>query len=183
MRSGRWAFIYTLPTLMHMWEDILQIFADSPSQSRVVRFFLENGFGVNENGRVVCNEIEIPATQIAKATGTDRRVVDATAQTILSTPDLREVFLNMRVTPDISRVAETLGKTVITVLPINAQQKGIIGSVVKVLTDHELGIRQIFVTDPLLSEEPKLVVIVDETVPPAVYEELKSLSQVRKLII
>ena len=64
-----------------MWSDIIHEFADSPSQSKVVRFLLENGFGINNDGRVTCNGIEVPATQIAKAIGSDRRVVDATAQT------------------------------------------------------------------------------------------------------
>ncbi|MFA7050359.1 MAG: regulator of amino acid metabolism, contains ACT domain protein, partial [Patescibacteria group bacterium] len=63
-----------------MWSDIIREFADSPSQSRVVKFLLENGFGINSQGRIVCNDIEIPATHIANAIGTDRRVVDATAR-------------------------------------------------------------------------------------------------------
>jgi predicted regulator of amino acid metabolism with ACT domain len=166
-----------------MWAEILTEFADSPSQSRVVKFLLENGFGVNEQGRVVCNDIEIPATHVAKAIGTDRRVVDATAQRILAVPLLRNVFLNLRVTPDLSGVAASLNLVVITVLPQDAQEKGIVGAAVKVLTDHDISIRQIFVTDPLLSEEPRLVIIVDETIPAVVYEELKNLAQVRQLII
>ncbi len=166
-----------------MWAEILTEFADSPSQSRVVKFLLENGFGVNEQGRVVCNDIEIPATHVAKAIGTDRRVVDATAQRILAVPLLRNVFLNLRVTPDLSGVAASLNLVVITVLPQDAQEKGIVGAAVKVLTDHDISIRQIFVTDPLLSEEPRLVIIVDEKIPAVVYEELKNLAQVRQLII
>lgn len=166
-----------------MWEEILREFADSPSQSLVVRFLLENGFGINKQGRVVCNGIEIPATHIAKAIGTDRRVVDATARRILALPGMQQVFLNLRVTPDLSGVAASLNRAVITVLPKDAQQKGIVGAAVKVLTDHDIAIRQIFVTDPLLSEEPRLVIIVDEALPPVVYEELKALPQVRQLII
>jgi predicted regulator of amino acid metabolism with ACT domain len=166
-----------------MWAEILREFSDSPSQSRVARFLLENGFGVNEQGRVVCNDIEIPSTHIAKAIGTDRRVVDATVRRVLSQPNLHDVFINLRVTPDLSRVGAALDLTVITVLPKDASEKGIVGAVVKVLTDHNLGIRQIFVTDPMLSEEPRLVVIVDKRLPPVVYEKLKSLMQVRQLII
>ncbi|NLA30687.1 MAG: regulator of amino acid metabolism, contains ACT domain protein, partial [Methanomicrobiales archaeon] len=55
---------------------------------------------------------------------------------------------------------------------------------VKVLVDHDLSIRQIFVTDPYLAEEPKLVLIVDEDrVPASVYKDLKALPQVKQLII
>jgi len=52
-----------------MWSDIIHEFGDSPSQSRVVRFLLENGFGVTDDGRISCNGIEMPATAVAKATG------------------------------------------------------------------------------------------------------------------
>ncbi|MEA2034158.1 MAG: regulator of amino acid metabolism, contains ACT domain protein [Euryarchaeota archaeon] len=166
-----------------MWADILRKFSDSPSQALVVRFLLENGFSINKSGRVMCNGIELPATHISKAIGTDRRVIDATARRILTMPDICDIFLNLRVTPDLSRVAESLNLTVITVLPKDAAEKGIVGYAVKVLTDHDLSIRQIFVTDPLLSEDPKLVIIIDGEIPPVVYEELKSLPQVRQLII
>lgn len=167
-----------------MWDDISREFADSPSQTRVVRFLLENGFGVNEEGRIVCNTIEIPATHIGRALDTDRRVVDATARRILTNPTMRKIFTRMRASPDLSQVAEALGLSVITLLPKDAHQKGIVGAAVKVLVDHDLSIRQIFVTDPYLAEEPKLVMIVDEArVPPSVYEDLRALPQVKQLII
>jgi hypothetical protein len=166
-----------------MWSDIVHEFADSPSQCRVVRFLLENGFGVNEAGRIICNGIEIPATAVAKAIGSDRRVVDATARRILERPLLRDLFLNLRVTPDLSRVAESLGFSVITVLPKNASERGIVGAAVRVLSAHELSIRQIFVTDPQFSEEPKLVIIVEDPLPAGVASEIRVLPQVKQVII
>lgn len=166
-----------------MWSDIIHEFSDSPSQSRVVRFLLENGFGVNEKGRITCNGIEISATAVAKAIGSDRRVADSTAQRILSLPELREVFLNMRATPDLSNVAEALGFTVITVVPKNASERGIVGAAVKILSEHLLSIRQIFVTDPQFSEEPKLVIIIEEPLPQGVIEKIRALPQVKQVII
>jgi len=166
-----------------MWSDIIREFADSPSQTRVVRFLLENGFGVTEDGRISCNGIEMPATSVAKVIGADRRVVDSTARRILDRPVLREIFLNMRATPDLSRVAETLGYTVITVLPKNASERGIVGAAVRVLSDYGLSIRQIFVTDPQLSEDPKLVIIVEDPLPAGVAEAIRALPQVRQVTI
>jgi len=166
-----------------MWSEIISEFADSPSQSRVVRFLLENGFGVTEDGRISCNGIEMPATAVAKAIGSDRRVVDSTAHRILERPYLRDIFLNMRATPDLSRVAESLGFTVITVLPKNANERGIVGSAVRVLSDHNLSIRQIFVTDPQFSEEPKLVIIIEDPLPNGVIEKIRALPQVKQVII
>jgi predicted regulator of amino acid metabolism with ACT domain len=166
-----------------MWTQILREFADSPSQTMVVKYFLENGLGINEKGRIVCNGIEIPATHIAKKIGTDRRVIDATAKRILSLNEIRDIFLNLRATPDLTQVADALGLAVITIYPKDAAQKGIVGAAVKVITDHNLLIRQIFVTDPVLSEDPKLVVILESNLPATVYEELRSLPQVRRIVI
>jgi uncharacterized protein len=166
-----------------MWSDIISEFADSPSQSRVVRFLLENGFGVTAGGRISCNGIEMPATAVAKAIGSDRRVVDSTARRILERPLLKDIFLNMRATPDLSRVGESLGFTIITVLPKNANERGIVGAAVRILSDHLLSIRQIFVTDPQFSEEPKLVIIVEEPLPMGVIEQIRALPQVKQVII
>jgi predicted regulator of amino acid metabolism with ACT domain len=166
-----------------MWSDIIHEFADSPSQSRVVRFLLENGFGVTEDARISCNGIEVPATAVAKAIESDRRVVDSTAHRILELPLLRDIFLNMRATPDLSRVAESLGFHVITVLPKNASERGIIGSVVQVLARYDVSIRQIFVTDPEFSEEPRLVIIIEESLPEGVVEQIRALPQVKNVII
>jgi hypothetical protein len=166
-----------------MWADIMQRFADSPAQTRVVKFLLENGFGVNQQARITCNGVEIPATHIAKVIGTDRRVVDTTGQRIINEADLRGIFLNMRVTPDLSQVADALGLTVITILPRNASEKGIVGAAVQILHKYNLGIRQIFVTDPYFSEHPRLVIIIDESLPSGVIEELRDLPQVKQLIL
>jgi predicted regulator of amino acid metabolism with ACT domain len=96
---------------------------------------------------------------------------------------LRDIFLNMRATPDLSKVAESLGFTVITVLPKNATERGIVGAAVRVLSDHELSIRQIFVTDPQFSEDPKLVIIVEDPLPAGVIEKIRALPQVRQVTI
>ena len=182
-RNNIAVYLYAPFPVVCMWSDIIHEFGDSPSQSRVVRFLLENGFGVTEDGRICCNGIEMPATAVAKAIGSDRRVVDATAKRILGRPLLRDIFLNMRATPDVSRVAESLGFTVITVLPKNASERGIVGAAVRVLADHGLSIRQIFVTDPQFSEDPKLVIVVEDPLPAGVIGQIRALPQVRQVII
>lgn len=166
-----------------MWAKILEVFSDSPSQAQVVRFLLENGLGVNYRGRVTVNGIEIPATHLSREIHTDRRVVDATVRRILEDPQIADIFLRLRATPDVSWIAESLGLTVITIMPKDAGQKGIVGDAVRVIAENDISIRQIFVTDPHLSEDPKLVIVVDDVIPPAVYESLRALPQVRKLII
>jgi predicted regulator of amino acid metabolism with ACT domain len=166
-----------------MWSLIMEEFADSPAQARVAKFLLENGFGVNDDGKVVANGVEIPATHIALAIGADRRVVDATARRILAVGALTPVFRNMRATPDLSQVAEALGLSSFTVLPRNAQEKGIVSAVLRSVQSRSLTIRQIFVTDPYFAEEPKLVVIIDGRIPKGLVEEIRALPQVKQVII
>jgi predicted regulator of amino acid metabolism with ACT domain len=166
-----------------MWSNIIREFSDSPSQNRVIRFLLENGFGVSREGKIVCNGIEIPATHIAKAIGTDRRVVDTTAQRILDSSFLQAIFTNIRATPDLSLLADPLGLSAITVLPKDAREKGIVEAAVGVITGNNLNIRQIFVTDPQLSEEPKLVIIIEGVIPGRVIEGIRKLPQVKSVIL
>jgi len=166
-----------------MWSNIIREFSDSPSQNRVIRFLLENGFGVSREGKIVCNGIEIPATHIAKAIGTDRRVVDTTAQRILDSAFLQAIFTNIRATPDLSLLTEPLGLSAITVLPKDAREKGIVEAAVGVITGNNLNIRQIFVTDPQLSEEPKLVIIIEGVIPGKVIEGIRKLPQVKSVIL
>ncbi|MCQ8894105.1 MAG: regulator of amino acid metabolism, contains ACT domain protein [Methanolinea sp.] len=166
-----------------MWSEIVREFEASPSQAKVAKFLLENGFSVNERGRVTCNGLEIPSTQVARATGTDRRVVDATTQRILTLPLHRTIFSHMRVTPDLSGVAHHLGLSVLTIYPKDASERGIVSAAVRVISDAGLSIRQIYVTDPLLSEDPRLVIIVDGDLPPSVIEGIHHLPQVRQIVL
>jgi len=165
-----------------MWSAILSCFSDSPSQSRVVRFLLENGFGVNEEGRICCNTIPIASTQVGQQVGVDRRVVDSTSKRILNSP-YRDIFLAMRATPDLTLIADKLSLSVITILPDDATKTGIVDSCIHVLSSHGIGIRQVFVTDPHLSEEPRLVIITENRIPASVIEDLRALPVVRRLIL
>jgi hypothetical protein len=52
-----------------------------------------------------------------------------------------------------------------------------------VLARHDVSIRQIFVTDPEFSEEPRLVIIVEESMPVGVIEQIRALPQVKHVTI
>lgn len=166
-----------------MWRSILEPFSDSPSQQRVIRFLLENGFGISDAGRVVVNGIEISATAIARVVGVDRRVVDTTVRRILDMEKIRRTFTHLRVTPDLTNVAKNLGLSVITILPKNAGDKNIVASAVSVLAAHDLPLRQIFVTDPYIVESPRLVIIIDGVLPATAIEELRALPAVESILL
>ena len=166
-----------------MWHEILNYFSDSPSQTMVISFLAENGLGVTTDGKIACNEIPIAATQLAKKIGVDRRVIDMTVQRILDNPALSSIFLNMRVTPDISKIAEHLGLYPITIIPKDAAEEGIIGATLEILSAEHIPLRQIFVTDPYLSETPKLVIVAEQPIPAQVISALRDLPSIKQIIL
>ncbi|HJJ47763.1 MAG TPA: regulator of amino acid metabolism, contains ACT domain protein [Methanocorpusculum sp.] len=164
-----------------MWRKILNLFADYPAQQQVVRFLLENGLGINEFGKVHANGIEITAAALARAIKVDRRVIDATILHIAEIDELRHIFTNLRVTPDITGVAMDLGLSVLTIYPKNAGDKNIVASALSVLTRYDLPLRQIFVTDPYFVERPRLVLIVEGTLPSEALTEIRRLPAVESI--
>jgi predicted regulator of amino acid metabolism with ACT domain len=166
-----------------MWHEILSYFSDSPSQAMVLSFLASNGFGVTTDGKIACNGIPVAATKVAQKIGVDRRVVDIAVQRILSNPDLSCIFLNMRATPDISTLAEYLGLYPITIIPNDATQEGIIGATVAILSAEHIPLRQIFVTDPHLSENPKLVIVAEKPIPAQIISKLRALPLIKQIIL
>jgi chorismate mutase len=66
-----------------MWAQVQKAFEGHPAQLNVARVFFGYGLRVREDGEIACGDIRIPAVQIAKEAGVDRRAVDATARVIL----------------------------------------------------------------------------------------------------
>jgi len=168
---------------MIMWQRILELFADSPSQQKVVRFLLDNGFGISNEGKVVVNGVEITTASLSRTIKVDRRVVDSTVKRIMEFPDLIPVFSHLRVTPDFTNVAKHLGLSVITIIPKNAGEKNLVATVVSVLAHYKVCLRQIFVTDPYTAELPRLVVIIDGKIPAKAIQELSGLPFVEYLFL
>ncbi|MDO5847751.1 MAG: regulator of amino acid metabolism, contains ACT domain protein [Methanocorpusculum sp.] len=169
--------------LRQMWQQIPEYFADSPSQQKVLRFLLENGFGISPNGKIAVNGIELSSAAVSRAAGVDRRVVDAAAGRIGEIEELRTIFANLRVTPDFTNVAKDLGLSVITILPKNAGDKNIVASAAGVLASFDLTLRQIFVTDSYAAENPKLVIIIDGKLPAEALGMLRELPAVKSIIL
>jgi predicted regulator of amino acid metabolism with ACT domain len=70
-----------------------------------------------------------------------------------------------------------------TIYPRNATERGIVSNAVRIVSEAGLSIRQIYVTDPLLSEDPKLVIIIEGDFPPFVIETVRHLPQVRNIVL
>jgi predicted regulator of amino acid metabolism with ACT domain len=166
-----------------LWSQIERYFKDLPAQLKVAKLLFERGFQVREDGKVVSGGIEIPHTQIAKEVGVERRAVDSTVQTILSKPELKRIYTNLRQACSLRDVAREFNLGVIVFVPENAQQKGIIANVTRKVTEKGLSIRQALAEDPSISAQPKLTLIIEGEIPPELISEIRKLPGTRSITV
>ena len=166
-----------------MFEAIMEKFEGSPGQQAVVKLLLERGFSVNEAGRVVSGQIEIPNTQVAAEAGVDRRVVDTTTDAILADAELERIFRNISQIPSLMDLAPLLDLTVLTIAVRSAGESGIIAEITGLLAEREITIRQAVSEDPEFTDEPRLHIITEQQVPGDLLTELSNLDVVRSIEI
>jgi len=164
-----------------MFDEIMEKFEGSPSQQAVIRLLLERGFSVNDEGRVVSGGIEIPNTGIAREIGVDRRVVDSTTDAILADEELRRIFQNISQVPSLMDLAPVLDLTVLTIEVTDADEPGIVAKVASMIADEGISIRQTISEDPEFTDDPRLYLITDETLPGDLINEIRNLDFVRKI--
>jgi predicted regulator of amino acid metabolism with ACT domain len=165
-----------------MWKQISNYFGRYPSQAKVAKMLLDQGLRVNK-GRIYSGEVEIGDVALGKAAGVDRRIVKAAVETIESSPELMRVFSKLRPTSFLKDVAAEMGWSAIEIIPINASAPGIIADVTGIIATSGINIRQIIVSDPDLSTEPRLFIITESMVPPELIPRLKSCRGVKTIIL
>ncbi|TRO46662.1 amino acid-binding protein [Candidatus Bathyarchaeota archaeon] len=166
-----------------MWSQIKKFFKDFPAQERVAQLLFERGFQIREDGKVVSGEIEIPHTQIGKEVGVERRAVDSTVQTILSTNELKRIYMNLIQVCSLQEVAREFNLSVIVFVPENASQKGIISDVTRIVSEHGLSIRQALAEDPSISTFPKLTLILEGEIPSELINKIRKLPGTRSITV
>jgi uncharacterized protein len=166
-----------------MWSIIQEKFKNHPAQEKVIRLLLERGLQINSEGRVVLGDIEIAHTQIASEVGVDRRVVDATCETIIKDTRLVQIFQNVRTIPFLRDVAPYLGLGVIIIKPDNAARKGLLGGVSTTVSEHGVIIRQAVSDDPYLTEDPKLTIITEGKVSGELVKALTRIKGVQSVTV
>jgi len=176
-------FVLSTTILGTMWNVLHEKFKNHPAQEKVIRLLLERGFQINSDGRVVSGNIELAHTQIANEIRVDRRVVDATCETILKDAQLMQIFRNVRTIPFLRDVAPYLGLGVIVITPDNAARKGLLGSVSTAVAEHGITIRQAVSDDPYLTENPKLTIITEEKVTGELINALKGIKGVHSVTV
>ena len=166
-----------------VWNRVQKAFEDHPAQMSVARVMFKYGLRVMENGEIGCGGIRIPAVQVAKEAGVDRRVVDFTAQRILKDRKLLDIFENLEPIAYLKGFAQQLGLGVIEIIPEDAARPGILRDVSGVISKFGLSIRQSVSDDPNFVPQPKLTIITDEPVKGVVIEALRKLPTVRSVIV
>jgi len=147
-----------------MWDKIANYFDKYPSQAKVARFLLKYGLRIDRD-QVMCGDVQIADSALARAAGVDRRVVKSTVETIKSDPTLMRFFSQLLPTNHLKNAASAMGWSAIEIVPMNAHEPGIISAVAEILSKGNISIRQAIVDDPMTSEEPKLFIVTESQVP------------------
>jgi len=151
--------------LASIWNKVVTQLEGYPERLSVAKVLIENGLSVR-NGRVFCNEIEIPPVRIGLVAGVDRRTVIETVKAIEKSGELKEIFAGIRSAGhSLKGVAKHLNLGVLEITPENARIPGILAKSATILAEKGISIRQAIVDDPELSPEPKLTLIAESKIP------------------
>jgi len=166
-----------------MWNNIAKHLEGHQERIAVARLLVETGLSIRD-GKIYCNEIEIPTVRVAQAAGVDRRTVTKTIQTISSSPELREIFMHMRSAGlSLREIAKHLGFGVLEINPHDPHVVGILAKASTLIAEENISIRQAIVDDPELSPEPKLTLIADRELPGDLIPKLLKVPGIAKVSI
>ncbi len=165
-----------------MWKEIYSVMEKSPAQLKVVKKMLEIGISIRDNDLYI-NGIQIDDTKFAKAIGVDRRVIKSTIKTISENPILAKFFMNLKSIPDFTDAAREMGWGAMEVIVEDPSKPGILASISAIISQEGISIRQAFVDDPEIVEEPKLHVVTQSKLPSELILKLMDLKNIRKIII
>lgn len=162
-----------------MWKAIEEYFRNTPVRLKVARLLIEFGFSVNEDGKIYCGPVEISPMKIARALRVDRRVVKKTVDSILSEPEMRDMFTRIKSAgPFFGDVAKKLGYGVL-VITAEPETVGIVSKTTTFIADEGISIRQIIAEDPELYPEPKLTIITDGEIPGRIIQNFLKIKGVK----
>lgn len=142
---------------------------------------IENGLGVNEQGKIVVGPVEVPDSSLAKAAGVDRRIVRKTIQQILEDEMLRKVFTGIRPAGAfLAPVAKELGFYVVEIRA-DPTAAGIIARAAEIIARENISIRQAVAEDPELFPEPKLILVLEKPLSGDGLNELLKIPKVKSV--
>jgi len=168
---------------MEMWSSIVERLQHYPERAAVAKVLVENGFSVR-NGRVYCNDIEIPAIRIARAAKVDRRTVIETLTAIASDSQLRTIFEHIRSAGlSLREIAKHLGLGVVEITPDDPKTVGILAKASSILAEAGISIRQALVDDPELNPAPRLTLVAERKIPGDLISKILEVKGVEKVSV
>ena len=174
-------FLYPKLNAKCMWKKIYAYFKKYPAQGRVVEMLLTYGLRV-QGKKIFCGRIELSDAKIARAAGVDRRAVVSAIETINSQKELKKIFLSLQPTCHLKESAPQMGWGVIEIIPQDASMPGILSSVSSIIAKEQISIRQAIVDDYQLSEEPKLFIVTEKTLPGRLLTQLRDAPGVKGVV-
>lgn len=167
-----------------MWNLIASFFKKHPERLKVAKLLVENGLRINNNGKIYCNEIEVPAAKIAKFAGVDRRTVCETIKAIQENKELNAIFTNIRSAGlSLKELAKHLGFGVVEITPKDPKTVGVLAGAASILAEEGIGVRQALADDPELTPQPKLTLITEKKIPGNLIPKLLNVKGVEKISI
>ncbi|MFW5928523.1 MAG: hypothetical protein ACOCSL_04885 [Thermoplasmatota archaeon] len=151
-----------------------EYFKEDGSQRKVAKFLLKNGLSI-ETGEIYCDKVKIPKENLSEHLRISVNTIDETIDLIEDHIDLKEIFRNLRPTAYFGRIADQIDAGVIEITPTDPHGVGILAGVTKIIADFDISIRQCLTEDSELKEDPKLIVITEDTIP------LKALEKIREV--
>jgi len=162
---------------------VVECLREYPKRLSVARVLVENGLSVRD-GKIYCNEIEIPPIRIGRVAGVDRRTVSETIKMIEADPELRVIFEGIRSAgSSLREIARHLNLGVVEITPTDARMPGILAGAASLITARDISIRQAIVDDPELSPEPRLTLIVEKKIPGELIPEFLNIKGVSKVSV
>jgi chorismate mutase len=158
-------------------------FREYPAQLKVAKLMLRYGLRVNEKGEICCGSMRIPAVQIGKEAGVDRRAVEQTASRILKDEELRLIFSELEPVAHLRGAAKALGMGIIEIVPEDASRPGIIKDVAEKISKFGVSIRQAIADDPKLTPQPKLTIVTDRPLSGEVLEAIRQISYIKSVVL
>ena len=165
-----------------MWSAIKKFFFSYPAQEKVAKLILKYGLSV-KNGKIYCEDIEIPSIRISKSLGVDRRVITSTIETISKNKELKEFFQELHPVPFFRDIAKIRDWGVVEIVPADPSMTGILANVSKIIADSGISIRQAITEDPEFSEEATLIIICEKEIPASIIPKIRKVEGVTKVII
>lgn len=166
-----------------MWRKTSEYFNAYPERLSVAKVLVENGLSI-KNGKIYCNEIEVPVLKVARVAKVDRRTVVETIKMIQTNDELRLIFTHMRSAGlSLKEIARPLNLGVVEITPDDPRTIGILAKAASIIAEEKISIRQALTDDPELSPEPKLTLIADRKLPGKLIPKFLKIEGVAKVSV